>query len=97
VIILIIIAVFVLVGIIFGTILTVLVVNKIVRRHINLLERQANARTFIVADLNNPAQVAEADRQMAQGVEPLKNIVIEASHSIQQPTGKGFDYEYPTK
>jgi len=98
VIILIIIAVFVLVGIIFGTLLTVLVVNKIIKRHVSLLERQANARTFMVADLNNPAQVAEADRQMSEGVVPLKNVVIEAPPlSIQQPSGKAFEYDYPTK
>jgi len=98
VIVLIIVAVFVLIGIIFGTILTVLVVNKIIKRHVNLLERQANARTFMVADLNNPAQVAEADRQMAEGVEPLKGVVIEGPPlSIQQPQGKGFEYDYPTK
>jgi hypothetical protein len=78
-----------------------MVMGKIIKRHMSLLERQANTRTFIVADLNNPAQVAEADRQMAEGSTPLSSIVVDVdqhqqSLSVQsgQPKGKEFDTYY---
>jgi len=96
IIVLIIIAIFIIVGVIFGTILASMVLGKIVKRHLALLERRANARTFLVADLNNPAQVAEADRQAAAGIEAFDRIRVpddpEAPLSIQQsPKGKTFD------
>jgi len=98
---LIVIAIFILVGVIFGAILSFMIMGKIIKRHMSLLERRANARTYMVADLNNPAQVAEADRQQREGRFPqLEQVVTEElqpQHSINNPgyipKGKGFDNE----
>jgi len=104
---LIIIAVFVLIGVIFGTILSFMVMGKIIKRHMNLLERQATARCSVVADLRNPAQVAEADRQLSEG--RLNDVVAPRTDDPRQllvnhdpnakPKGKQFDDHeyYPTK
>jgi len=95
IIVLIIIAIFILVGVIFGAILSFMVMGKIIKRHMSLLERRANARTYMVVDLNNPAQVEEADRQQREGRFPqLQEVVVaepQLSVNAAPPKGKGFD------
>jgi len=82
-----------------------MVMGKIIRRHMDLLDRRASARNFMVADLRNAAQVAEADRQLAEG---LHEVIAprDGSRQLQindtpgsKPQGKQFDNTeyYPQK
>jgi len=100
VIVLIVIAIFVVVGVIFGTMIGLMIFGKIIKRHAALLDKRADASTFIVADLNNPAQVAEADRQAAEGIAPLERVVVNdpqivntAGNVQDLPKGKGISYD----
>jgi len=54
--------IFVVCGLIFGTILTFLVVNKIVKRHLYILERMHSVDHEMVADLDNPVQMSTAEQ-----------------------------------
>jgi len=96
VILLVVIAIFVVCGIVFGTMIGAMIFGKIIRRHLSLLEKRADATTYIVADLNNPAQVAEADRQANEGLAPLQKVVVTDPQIIgvgsvqNKPVGKGL-------
>jgi len=57
---LIIVAIIVAIGIVVGAVLGFLIVSKIIKRHLVLLQRQADAKRLIVADLDDPHQVAQA-------------------------------------
>jgi len=58
---LIIVAIFIVIGTIVGSLIAFMVINKITKRHLDLLQRRADTQQLIVADLDDPAQVREAN------------------------------------
>jgi len=57
---LIIVAIFAVIGVIFGAFLLFVLVNKVAKRQLELMDRRAKTVYEIVADLDDPKQVAEA-------------------------------------
>jgi len=70
---LIIVLIVVLCGIIFATFMTFMVVNKIIKRHLHLLDRRQTVETEVVVDLDDPAQVAKA-QDIKEDTRYLKNV-----------------------
>jgi len=47
-------------GVIFGSVVSFLVINKIIRRHMHILQRKQTASENVVADLDDSSQVSQA-------------------------------------
>jgi len=78
---LVIVLIVVLCGIIFATFMTFMVVNKIIKRHLHLLDRRQTVETEVVVDLDDPSQVAKA-QDIKEDTRYLKNV---NSTSEQKP------------
>lgn len=95
VIVIIIVVIFIVIGVFFGSIIAFLLVNKIMKRHLQLLEKQANARKFTVVNLDDPQQVQLSEHQEREG--QLTQFVEVAVHDElreplnQTPKAKSFD------
>jgi len=101
IIIIIVVVVFVVIGVVVGSLLAFLIVNKILKRHLTLLERQASTQKYVVCNLDNQTEVVEAEQQEKNGelaqftevfVQPHgddANLVNEPLN--KPPKGKGFD------
>jgi len=97
VILIVIIVAFIVVGVIFGVILSFLIINKIMKRHLALLENQANTQKFVVVNLDNPAEVAEADRQEENGeLTQLSEIFVQPSID-SSPVNEPLNYPPKSK
>lgn len=59
---LIVVIIFVICGIIFGSVVGFLVVNKIVKRHLYILEKKHTVEYEMVADLDDPVQMETAEQ-----------------------------------
>jgi len=70
---LIIVLIVVLCGVIFATFMAFMVVNKIIKRHLHLLDRRQTVEAEIVVDLDDPSQVAKA-QDIKEDPRYLKNI-----------------------
>lgn len=60
----IIVAIFVIIGVVFGSLLAFLVVNKITKRHLEILQRKSDAKKLVVANLDDRSQTDMADQQL---------------------------------
>lgn len=60
----IVVAIFVILGIIFGSILGFLFVNKITKRHLDILQKKSDTKKLVVANLDDPAQMRLVDTEM---------------------------------
>jgi hypothetical protein len=63
VILLVILAIFVAIGIIFGSLVVFMLMNKVVRRQLAIMNRKDHTAYEVVADLDDPKQVGEARAQ----------------------------------
>jgi len=68
VIVIIVVLVFVIIGVVVGSLIIFLLANKIMKRHLTLLERQAHTQKLIVCNLDDPAEVNEAEEQERDGL-----------------------------
>jgi len=53
-------------GVIFAAVVSFLIVNKILKRHLYLLEKRNKVEIEMVVDLDNPEQVAQAEVQQQE-------------------------------
>jgi len=92
VIVIIIVAVFVIIGIVFGSIITFLIVNKVMKRHLTILEKQAFSKKYFVCNLDDPNEVQEADNCNDQFAEVIVSVNDESKQPLNKPPkGKEFD------
>jgi len=63
VILLVILAIFVAIGIVFGSLVVFMLMNKVVRRQLAIMDRKDHTAYELVADLDDPKQVGEAQSQ----------------------------------
>jgi hypothetical protein len=87
----IIVAIFVIIGLIFGSILTFLLINKITKRHLDILQKKSDAKKLVVADLDDPGQVAMA--REGEGID-YEGLVEERREENEK---RGEDEFYPKK
>jgi len=93
VVVIIIVIIFVIVGVVFGSIITFLLVNKVMKRHLTILEKQAYSKKYIVCDLDNPSEVQEAENSEGN----LSEVFVASSTDESKqplnkpPKGKDFD------
>jgi biopolymer transport protein ExbB/TolQ len=57
----IIVAIFVIVGLVFGSVLAFLVINKITKRHLDLLQRKMDTKNLVVANLDDVEEMKLAE------------------------------------
>jgi len=65
---LIVLAILVAVGLIFGSLIVIMIMSKVARRQVEILKRKAHTAYEVVADLDDPKQVAEANIQREERV-----------------------------
>ena len=73
-----------------------LLVNKITKRHVSLIQRRADAEELIVANLDDPSQVAEAaamDGEISQiaAHDAQERQELFNEERTKEKFGKGYD------
>ncbi len=97
VIIAIIVAVFVVVGLVFGSVLAFLVVNKITKRHLDLLQRRMDTKNLVVANLDDMEELKMAEEmsdadydEIVREHQEQKEDVSEEEDVIKKEKGQKF-------
>jgi len=96
VIVIVVVVIFVVIGVFFGSMIAFLLVNKVMKRHLQLLEKQASAKKFSVVNLDDPEQVRlseaqERDGQLTQFVEVTVHDSELREPLNMTPKAKSFD------
>jgi len=89
IVVLVVVAIFIIVGMVCATIIAFLLVNKILKRHISLLRRRAEARELMVADLDNEEDLREA------GVSPEETSMLSKQHHEEQRVANSHSIQDP--
>jgi len=80
-------------GVIFATFVAFMIVNKIIKNHLHLLERQQVVVSEQVADLDDPHQQIQASNQIQEGFQPTleKRPLLTDDSTSCKGAGMGVD------